>query len=1658
MISRINNPGKLAVIFFLFLLSVTQLIGQQKFPVSASTMVNAPYSTYLSDYIEPGSNLLSTSFVFNDFNEPTWTVKLRVRIESTALRLETKPDYFPSQPITVVPGVTTQLLGADLAGYLNPNNMIISGGGATVYKNGKLPEGLYTFCIEILDYSTGKLLSNTSCATAWLNLNDPPKVISPLCGAVIDPSLPQNISFQWQLSNSLSPNSLGTEYRLIVYEVTDPDADPFTAINNGKVLEIFRSDVLQAPSFIYDLSAPPLDIGKTYVYQISAQDIGGRDLYKNNGLSEVCWFHYGYPEGGKIDLVEPDNGKLFGKKDLLYFKWSAPDKKLDQQLFKYRVDIVNLEEGQQPEEAMVSTPLWHSQVTSPTLSQRGMDVVLSKKLKPAADYAWQVTAMTQNQEVAKSEVWTFKGPPLVDWFYAGTHKVRVLTSANNDSLNFSGTGKIRVSKTDSLEVKLENLRLKRIASYWVLEEGDIIYEYPEIKKIKLTPEEEINGEAVFLARKLRLNKEGLDIQGEVNWNLPHPVNSTEKAVVRSVRTWLNYDRFTLLGSALLSNANNFELLEPYGYELQLDEKSDFLIKDNTFRQRFKGKVELPEKIKGSFKGSIRIPFPETNQLFFFKSDSLTLLNNILLVENTGIFLHPKVVVFDFSEDTLAYENQADQSWKGLFIEDLQVYYESFIDDYSQLALNQEVYSEFGKNRDNKATALLDADGIDFKFSESFGHKATFNKFPSDLKNIELEIVDNHVNSGNIQGELLIPVFSVDSGFEFSASITNDGIQPGYLEGLEGSSYVFNEGKGEQEVKLTISRGVFEDKKLINMTVDLEWPIMGVELQSVTGFKAWGDYRIGFDRPNGVRPLDYQVIGKLSEYDITIDAIAAGRFNELYSFAIAAKAVLGDDVAGNNGPPAVNVYTIMPNDLLVASDGEGYAAEGELNFFNEDGSVDFQAVQAEYSSAEKDLKDRLDARQLQITNKVQDDLQRLTSGSSSTNNIESVTAELYTGGDIVNPKDREIGGIMSHLNARQQELVRDMVERVVEELTAKVRDSITSRANNVNNRIRSEVKELTDIVTSEVSDKVSALVNGITKEIANTVKNDKVDLSPAIEDLGETVANAVISEVNQAVILSVDQNITSPITTFIAEDIALKINAHIQEKSTDAVVAALEGQDIDAILRQLSRSTGDLLKEIGDKTLEQISFDNVSGMISSTGSEILSNINTGDIVGRIKRGAEDLLTAALADQAQQILGDELNNAISQVTGIDVPIDFATVGEKFKDPDLRDIFALDPVFVSVDTKIVSFGGYISYTADDPDYGDIWRGDMSFDFKLPTKFGLEAVYINGKKDDFGYWFCQITPPGDNSKPGEALQKEARPLDKPINMGPAQLVGISGRFYHHMIDDPVKSILPDKGNKYGAYLNLIFFDSNNDGKTMRLDVAGEMNTRTSGDYTITFDGNIQIMNEAPEVNKIDENAAVKGEFYFHYNSAEKHFIGYGKVEIKKPGQLCANASVLVDTKPGKWRVEIGNRDDRILVQPGCAGWAPTGWLMVSQSEAELGLGVQYSIYAKSPTMNFAVVKANVALDAGIAFGVVAAVRYKPDFALLRAGVWVDLWANVLINYKLKLKKWKSFSVLELYAQGDLLLIFEPKPSKLMGTLKGRVRLLSIVTLKFNAELEHEI
>jgi len=167
-------------------------------PVTVNLLLTPPHSAMLNEYTTPGSDKIIANIRLNDLNEPMWNVRLKISLESNMVRISTKANYRPPTPVELLPGSVIQVSGEDLAPYLNYANIDVQ--CITMYElqqNGILPEGFYTFSIEVYDYNSNRLLSNTANFNAFIQLNGVPLIQTPVTGSVVMHSSPLYIPFQW---------------------------------------------------------------------------------------------------------------------------------------------------------------------------------------------------------------------------------------------------------------------------------------------------------------------------------------------------------------------------------------------------------------------------------------------------------------------------------------------------------------------------------------------------------------------------------------------------------------------------------------------------------------------------------------------------------------------------------------------------------------------------------------------------------------------------------------------------------------------------------------------------------------------------------------------------------------------------------------------------------------------------------------------------------------------------------------------------------------------------------------------------------------------------------------------------------------------------------------------------------------------------------------------------------------------------------------------------------------------------------------------------------------------------------------------------------------------------------------------------------------------
>ena len=262
----------------------------QNYPVTSNLQVISPLTPVVEEWGNSFPNKIFYTVTLNDDDEPSYQVRLRITISGGGITLKTREDFTPTA-INLNYGQPLLLSGPDLADYFSLNNLSAQGisFGDILQTGGRLPEGLYTICIEAYDYFrfNEAPVSNQSCTISTLEELDPPIIISP--EGPTDPLQPQNLVFQWQ---PLHIGSFPIEYTLRLYKVQE-------GLTYDQIISattpVYETQQNNATTFLYGAPEPVLEQGSEYLILLSSRDLNGMQVFKNNGISEFKTFTYGAP-------------------------------------------------------------------------------------------------------------------------------------------------------------------------------------------------------------------------------------------------------------------------------------------------------------------------------------------------------------------------------------------------------------------------------------------------------------------------------------------------------------------------------------------------------------------------------------------------------------------------------------------------------------------------------------------------------------------------------------------------------------------------------------------------------------------------------------------------------------------------------------------------------------------------------------------------------------------------------------------------------------------------------------------------------------------------------------------------------------------------------------------------------------------------------------------------------------------------------------------------------------------------------------------------------------------------------------------------------------------------------------------------------------------
>jgi len=443
-------------------LATTGLQAQVNYPVMATVQLNPPYSLYLSDYAAPDVQRMQVTLLMKDLSETNYKCRLRLKIEGFGSTLQSKAAFYTA-PILLNGGEMLTLSGPDLAPYLDPKNLLIQGlDNSQLTKNGaKLPEGIYKFTVEVLDYTRNNVISNAATAIISTFLSYPPIINLPMADTKVDALNPQNVVFQWMPRHTASFNAaFNVVYKFRLVQLIPADRNPNDALRTTRPL---LETILPQTMLVYGPGEPALTPGARYAVQVQAIEVDGKDMFINDGYSEAVAFTYGEKCQVPLDVIAAVAGA-----NSLKLSWTGtpsqqafsvryreagdnPSQWYEEDAYVPQLTITGLKPGKKYEYQVNGQCVWgYGDYTS--LQSFTMPDAEMQKGDFVCGSGSGATAITNRESIAQLQAG--------DTVIAGDFKV-VISKVSGGQGTFSGTGEVLVPFLNylSLTVTFNNIRV-----------------------------------------------------------------------------------------------------------------------------------------------------------------------------------------------------------------------------------------------------------------------------------------------------------------------------------------------------------------------------------------------------------------------------------------------------------------------------------------------------------------------------------------------------------------------------------------------------------------------------------------------------------------------------------------------------------------------------------------------------------------------------------------------------------------------------------------------------------------------------------------------------------------------------------------------------------------------------------------------------------------------------------------------------------------------------------------------------------------------------------------------------------------------------------------------------------------------------------------------
>ena len=274
----------------LMIVSVNSMLAQS---VSVNLNLLPPYSPKLFSYLKYENKAIIT--LVNNTGS-VQNIRFTGKLEGDkGVIIKTRDGYKPSSPVVLNPRQSMVLTSATgsmdfLADKNNIDVNIDEKLKIGILKDGIIPEGNYTLCIQAFDYYTGSPLSEEICWPLVISYVQPPVIITPADESELANNLPQ---FSW--SPAIGNTSAGSlRYDLYILKLANGQnpQDAMQQAINYNVGNPLKKTNLLSTGYVYTMSDWPLEENEKYAIQVVAKDNKNLLTFANDGKSEIATFTY----------------------------------------------------------------------------------------------------------------------------------------------------------------------------------------------------------------------------------------------------------------------------------------------------------------------------------------------------------------------------------------------------------------------------------------------------------------------------------------------------------------------------------------------------------------------------------------------------------------------------------------------------------------------------------------------------------------------------------------------------------------------------------------------------------------------------------------------------------------------------------------------------------------------------------------------------------------------------------------------------------------------------------------------------------------------------------------------------------------------------------------------------------------------------------------------------------------------------------------------------------------------------------------------------------------------------------------------------------------------------------------------------------------------